>query len=213
MTIYTPQQIRQLAYDAGFRGAALDMAVAVALAESGGNPLAYNPESAAGTKAGSGSRGLWQIYGAAHPNYNNDTAFDPRENAKAAFEVYQAAGQKFTPWSTYNNGSAGKIVKTLPGGVQGVNLGASATGTTQGSNLSIQSLPNPLAPTIATANKISAALSDPVKVKQIETDVGFIVTGSILVTVGLVLFFYSAGKDVVASQAGGVIKSVLKGGG
>lgn len=103
---YTPNQIAQLAYNAGFRGSALRMAVAVALAESGGNPNAYNPETAAGTTRGSGSRGLWQIYGTAHPWANNDQAFNPVFNAQAAYRVYREAGNSFSPWSTFNNGSA-----------------------------------------------------------------------------------------------------------
>jgi len=104
MAILSAQQIAQLAYNAGFRGAALNTAVEIALAESGGNTQAYNPELSAGTANGSGSRGLWQIYGTAHPEYNNDGAFNPQTNAQAAFKVYQEAGNRFTPWSTYNLG-------------------------------------------------------------------------------------------------------------
>lgn len=104
MASLTPQQIAQYAYNAGFRGDALNQAVAIALAESGGNPQAYNPETAAGTKTGSGSRGLWQIYGTAHPEYNNSKTFDPQVNANAAFKVFKEAGNRFTPWSTWNNG-------------------------------------------------------------------------------------------------------------
>lgn len=107
------EQIAQLAYDAGFRGDALRWAVAIAKAESGGNPAAYNPEIAAGTAPGSGSRGLWQIYGTAHPQYNNSLAFDPVVNARAAFEVYRAAGNSFTPWSTFNNGMASQYVNAV----------------------------------------------------------------------------------------------------
>lgn len=109
----TPNQIAQLAYNAGFRGSALRMAVAVALAESGGNPNAYNPESAAGTARGSGSRGLWQIYGTAHPWANSDIAFNPVFNAQAAYRVYKEAGNSFHPWSTFNNGSAHQISQSL----------------------------------------------------------------------------------------------------
>lgn len=125
---YSAQQIAQLAYNAGFRGSALRMAVAIALAESSGNPSAYNPEAAAGTPKGSGSRGLWQIYGKAHPEYNTDAMFNPQANANAAFKVYQEAGNSFRPWSTYNNGSAYKIA-------QGLNLDTSSATLTQGAPL------------------------------------------------------------------------------
>lgn len=105
-TQLSPQQIARYAYNAGFRGAALNQAVAIAIAESGGNIYSYNPEKAAGTPAGSGSRGLWQIYGKAHPEYNNDTVYDPQANANAAYRVYLQAGGRFTPWSTFNQGLA-----------------------------------------------------------------------------------------------------------
>lgn len=109
----SPQQIAQLAYNAGFRGKDLRWAVAIALAESSGDPRAYNPELSAGTKKGSGSRGLWQIYGTAHPEYNTDAIYDPQLNANAAYKVYREVGGRFTPWSTYNNGMAAKIARSL----------------------------------------------------------------------------------------------------
>lgn len=111
--ILSASQIQQYAYDAGFRGDALRWSVAIALAESGGNPGAYNPEIAAGTRPGSGSRGLWQIYGAAHPQYNSSLTFDPVVNARAAFNVYREAGYKFTPWSAFTKHTADAYYKTL----------------------------------------------------------------------------------------------------
>ena len=105
------------ARNAGFAGADLLTAVAIALAESGGNPDAYNPETAAGTPEGFGSYGLWQIYLKAHPNFQGLNLFDPQTNANAAYEVYAEAGNSFRPWSTYLNGAytahldeAGKLV-------------------------------------------------------------------------------------------------------
>ena len=109
----TANQIAGLAYNAGFRGADLRTATAVALAESGGNPNAYNPEAAAGTRNGSGSRGLWQIYGQAHPEFNTDQIYNPSLNAAAAYRVYLEAGRSFRPWSTYNNGQASTIARSL----------------------------------------------------------------------------------------------------
>jgi len=107
------QDIAKYAYQAGFRGQDLIYAVAIALKESGGDVQAYNPELGANTKRGSGSRGLWQIYGQAHPEYNNDSVYDPLENAKAAYAVYSAAGNSFIPWSTWNNGSARVLSMSL----------------------------------------------------------------------------------------------------
>lgn len=100
----TAQQIAGYAQAAGFTGDALVKAVAIALAESSGNPKAYNPETAAGAPQGQGSYGLWQIYLAAHPEFAGVNLYDPQTNANAAFAVYSTAGG-FTPWSTFNSGA------------------------------------------------------------------------------------------------------------
>lgn len=97
--------IAQYAEAAGFAGNDLIVAVAIAMAESGGNPNAYNPETAAGAPAGKGSYGLWQIYLSAHPEFTGQNLYDPQTNANAAFAIYSAAGNSFSPWSTYKSGA------------------------------------------------------------------------------------------------------------
>lgn len=92
------------AANAGFSGSDLQTAVAVAYAESGGKTSAYNPETAAGTPSGQGSIGLWQIYLYKHPEFTGWNLYDGQTNANAAYSVYSAAGQSFSPWSTYNSG-------------------------------------------------------------------------------------------------------------
>jgi len=93
------------ARNAGFTGLDLVTAVAVALAESGGDPNAYNPETAAGAPEGKGSYGLWQIYLNAHPEYEGVNLYDPQTNANAAFAIYRASGNTFRAWSTFKNGA------------------------------------------------------------------------------------------------------------
>ena len=56
LTTLGPSDIATLAQNAGFGGSDLATAVAVALSESGGNPNAYNAESAANTPQGKGDR-------------------------------------------------------------------------------------------------------------------------------------------------------------
>lgn len=113
MTI-SAQDIATYARNAGFDGNDLVTAVAVALAESGGNSGAYNPETAAkgGTPEGQGSVGLWQIYTKKHPEFAGQDLHDPQTNANAAFSVYSAAGQSFTPWSTYTSGKYSAYMQT-----------------------------------------------------------------------------------------------------
>lgn len=101
----TVSNIAGYARNAGFTGVDLITATAIALAESSGDPNAYNPEVAAGTPDGQGSYGLWQIYLKAHPEFAGENLYDPQTNANAAYQVYKNAGYKFTPWSTYKNGA------------------------------------------------------------------------------------------------------------
>ncbi len=108
----------QLAQNAGFQGQDAYIAAAVALAESGGDPKAYNPEITVNTPAGMGSYGLWQIYLKAHPEFTGVDLYDPQENANAAFSIFSNAGNSFHPWSTFKSG---KYQAYLPGGFEGSN--------------------------------------------------------------------------------------------
>lgn len=98
-----PATLAQLAQNAGFTGSDVQTAVAIALAESSGNPTAYNPETAAGTPAGQGSYGLWQIYLKAHPEFRGQNLLDPQTNANAAYSIFSRSG--FSAWSTYQSGT------------------------------------------------------------------------------------------------------------
>jgi Lysozyme like domain len=98
----TASQIKTFAANAGFVGQDLITSVAVALAESSGNPQAHGDLNIG---SGSGSFGLWQINADSHPEYGPDfsSLFDPQTNANAAYTIYLNAGMRFTPWSTFKN--------------------------------------------------------------------------------------------------------------
>lgn len=103
---------------AGFSGEDLVTAVAIAIAESSGDPNArgdlrdpYDPSTAT-------SYGLWQIHWTVHPEtFMNDPAelFDPQRNAYAAFTIYNKAGRTFRDWSTFDprNGSTPRYLSYL----------------------------------------------------------------------------------------------------
>jgi hypothetical protein len=101
--VLPPEQIAFVAQKAGFTGENLVIAVAVALAESGGNANAH------GDVAIGGSFGLWQVYCVAHPDlippWNPDAVawYDPDQNAQWAFEI--SGGGNWRPWSTYKRGT------------------------------------------------------------------------------------------------------------
>lgn len=107
----TAQEIARFAADAGFSGNDLEVAVAVALAESSGNPGALGDISLQTEKWGA-SVGLWQIrslnpgYGTAaeQATRNHDANLDPATNARHAYEIYQQRGNSFNDWSTYTEG-------------------------------------------------------------------------------------------------------------
>jgi len=92
--------IATYARQAGFSGNDLATAVAIALAESSGNPTAVGDLNL----TPGGSVGLWQINLKAHPDLAGDLT-DPQTNANAAYAIYQAAGNSFHPWTTYKTGA------------------------------------------------------------------------------------------------------------
>jgi len=89
----TASDIAQYAANAGFTGSDLITAVAIALAESGGDPNAVGDN---GT-----SIGLWQIHFTVHPEFDQSRLADPSYNAGAAYSIYSAGGGSFRAWSTF----------------------------------------------------------------------------------------------------------------
>jgi hypothetical protein len=115
----TGQQVAQLAYEAGFRGNDLVNMVAIAKRESGWRPRALNPNTSTRDR----SYGLWQLNtlnsdmgrmedlmksllgGMGYPTNNIpqdfDVLYDPRVNAKVAYEFYKRNGNTLRPWGEY----------------------------------------------------------------------------------------------------------------
>ena len=85
------------ALSAGFAGEDAATIVAIAWAESGGNPFAcnYNPGS------GSWDRGILQINDYWHSEIDDACAFDPDCAFLAAY-IISNQGSDFTDWVTYN---------------------------------------------------------------------------------------------------------------
>lgn len=94
-------QLQSYALQAGFSAPEAQIAAAIALAESGGNPRAMNP---------SGARGLWQIMPVNNDVVHGDV-FDPAVNAKAAYAVYKRQG--WHAWTTYGTPAYQKNLKTI----------------------------------------------------------------------------------------------------
>lgn len=117
---------------AGFRGNALKMAYAIAMAESGGRANAHNGNRGTGDN----SYGLFQInmLGAMGPERrrryglkSNDDLFDPYTNARVAY-LMSNGGKNWTPWSTYKNGAYKSYYGSSGAQVTGGGGGAVSTG-------------------------------------------------------------------------------------
>jgi hypothetical protein len=106
MASLSAAQITAVAAGAGFTGPDLQTAVAIALAESGGNPSIIGDSG--------NSYGLWQINIPAHPNYSGPALLNPQANAAAAYAIYSTAGDSFQPWSTYNSGAYQAFMPAVP---------------------------------------------------------------------------------------------------
>jgi hypothetical protein len=101
----TPEQIASAAKQAGFPDSEIPLAVAIALAESGGDATAHN------STPPDDSYGLWQInmYGtlgparrAAFALKSNEDLYNPLTNARAALVIRRT--QSWSAWSVYTNG-------------------------------------------------------------------------------------------------------------
>lgn len=109
----TLDELRALAASVGFPDP--DLAAAVAMAESRGNPSAQNivsPQQATAWNeqhpdqsphGPERSFGLWQINTLAHPNYDEQQLLNPTYNAQAALAI-SSNGTNWGPWSTYTKG-------------------------------------------------------------------------------------------------------------
>ncbi len=130
MAKLTPAQIKGYASAAGFAGSDLNIAVAVALAESGGNPSAHNPNPP------DDSYGLWQInmLGSMGPDrrkrYNlkaNTDLYDPATNARVAYGIFKSQGWQ-RGWTTYKSGKYKKYMDEASGSaVSGADTGSTPT--------------------------------------------------------------------------------------
>lgn len=95
----TRAKLLEIATAAGFPDPQL--AVAIALAESGGVPGAKGDNRR--------SIGLWQINLDSHPSYDEEALKDPATNAAAAFAISKQ-GKDWRPWTTFRNGAYRRFV-------------------------------------------------------------------------------------------------------
>lgn len=95
--------VYKVARQGGFSPAAAVIATAITEPEAGRQPGVQQ----AGQPYRTTGWGLWQITpGNSVPSVGVDNALlDPLTNARAAYAKYHAAGDRFTPWTTYTSGA------------------------------------------------------------------------------------------------------------
>jgi surface antigen len=118
MTVLTRSQVAQYAAQAGFKGNALTIALAVAQAESSFRTDAINHNT-----NGSTDYGLWQI-NSIH-GYSSSQLMNPLYNAQAAYKI-SGSGSNWQPWTTYNTGA---YLKYMPTGTDPANTSSPAVQT------------------------------------------------------------------------------------
>lgn len=101
----TRAQIADAMRKAGWPESAIPVGVAVAMAESGGNPKAVNRKN----RNGSVDYGLFQINSVHGKLLKTGNPYDPVDNARMALAVYKGSGNKWTPWVAYKSGSYRKF--------------------------------------------------------------------------------------------------------
>lgn len=133
--VLSPEQIAQVAYNAGFRGNDLTNVVAIALRESHGRAAAHNQS----TKTKDDSYGMWQINmlpKAQGPfmtkmGYTGSDLLDPNTAAKAVFDIYKHNNNSLGAWLTYRKGAgldSSPIAKNMPAAIEATaQFGGTAT--------------------------------------------------------------------------------------
>lgn len=136
MGTYTYAQLEGLWINNGGPIAVAPIAAAIALAESSGSDVIQKGQPYKTT-----GWGLWQITpGNSVPSVGVDNALlDPNKNAQAAVAKFKAAGNSFSPWTTYTSGAyrqflqQGVQAQEPPGGTSGPeNIGSSNVSCAQG---------------------------------------------------------------------------------
>lgn len=98
----------ELWIQAGGPAAIAPVAAAIAMAESSLNPTAVGPSYG----GDAGSIGLWQIQSGQHPQWTVAQLKNPTINAQAAVAIYEGAGNSFSPWSTYTEGTYRRFLQS-----------------------------------------------------------------------------------------------------
>ena len=175
-------QLASYAQAAGFTGAGLATIVAIALAESGGNPAIRGGQDPR-------DRGVLQINSYWHPEVSDACAFDPACAFKAAFSI-SSNGTNFSQWTTFTNGAYKSHLSAASTATPGTSLGqTAATANAAASGV------NPVQAIVDFFNGLSPALawlSSPIRIVKM-------VAGVMLIAIALYLLIVPEAAQKVAT--------------
>jgi hypothetical protein len=191
-SVMTPAQIATVARNAGWSGSDLTIAVAVALAESGGRPGVVNSI---------GCVGLWQVYQKVHPKWTTEQLKDPQTNANAAHEIWLSQGWR-RGWTTYSHGTYQKYMGQATAGI-GL-LGPILNGVAP-----IIGVAGTVAGEAAAVSKAVGILSDP----KTWIRVGLVILGALLVLIALARMSIGSGGGKAAIDVAKIGVNFIPGGG
>jgi Lysozyme like domain len=177
-------QIASAAKAAGFTGADVAIAVAVALAESGGETTATHKNS-----NGSTDYGVWQINSIHADILRSGSWSNINDNARMAKKIHDESGS-WKPWSTFNSGSYLKFLGT------GKTAGGSATAVDAGLNI-------PGLGALESVGKFALFISDPHNWLR----TGLFLAGFILLTVAI---FKMTGDNQLSGTTKAVVGAATK---
>ena len=163
---------------AGFTGDDLNIATAIAGAESG-----YDTEAKGGpNRNGTYDWGLMQINDLHKPSDDVKTKAAP--NAAVAFALYKGAGNKFTAWSAYNNGK----YKDYLSEASAAEPAAPPGGDSYGELSPPQSVDNPLTAIAQTLQRITSSILT-------------VIVGLVLIILGIVILVRKDAVKVAGTAA------------
>lgn len=205
MAVVSDQTIASAAKGAGFPADQIATAVAVALAESGGDATATNTKN----KDGSTDYGLWQINSVHKTDLASGNWRDPNDNARMAFNVWSRAGRKWTPWVAYNNG------RHLPFMSRGAVAAGGSPLPNPGTGDVIETDPaslNPFQGVADAAEKVFKILGD----KDLWIRIGMGLLGSLILAAATIGLLWTLGGDKVVKAVNplgkvGKVGKIVKG--
>jgi len=215
MAVLSPLSIAILGRDAGLRDVGgLTTAIAIAIAESGGNTDAVGDVALQDGTWGP-SYGLWQVR-SLKAESGKGTVRDgtmlknPGFNAKSMMSI-SGGGKNWQPWTTYKGLRYTAVLPAASAAAAAALAGGAAQSFTEG--VAEGATDNPITDA---ANVVREAAETPIRISKWLTEGGtwvriaYVAAGAALLIGGAVLFVKPVVEDVAGSTAGRVLKGALK---